>query len=200
MINFAAMIRSLFVLLLLSTCVQTFAQKGKTKKEPKEKVPVYNYVIDDPMDAFGRQPVPPDVVTTILVPAFYSPLETRNGDTTQKYECYDAANNIMKPDTIHDYSLIRYVSLIQRYTDPLHTYKDANGKLQPLPTEKIIYRYDKTGKDKWFSVNYATNKSEILQEFPNEITRADTTTIINPTTGVALITVYKYYRVSSLKN
>jgi hypothetical protein len=190
--------------LLVMACValcstQSFAQKGKKKKKEEEKIPVYNYVIDDPMDVFGRQPPESVETTTVMLPQFFSLDVRRSGDTSFTYEGFDAANNPLKADTLSDYSRLRYVSLIQRYTDPGHTYRDSTGKLKPLPTEKIVYRYDKTGNDKWFTVNYATNKSEMLQEFPSDIVRTDTIVVVDPVTTRYHTRLYRYYRVAPMK-
>lgn len=191
----------LCVLLLLAVSVSATAQKGKTKlkEKPQEKVPVFNYVIDDPMDVFGRQPVPADVVKEVLLPEFCSRGDKRTKDTVLVYECYNAANNLINPDTLFDYNLLRYVSVTQSYPDPVETYKAADGTLKPLPVQKIIYRYDKTGNDKWFSVNYITNKSAQLREHVSDIVHRDSITVQDPIKGNYLITVYKYYRLSPMQ-
>ncbi len=188
----------ILLLIIIGMHTQAWAQKGK--KGSKEKVPVFNYVIDDPMDKFGREPVPPDVVHTVLMPDFYKRGEQVAGDTVLKYECFDAANEPIDPDTMRDHTHLRYVSLIQRYTNAGHTYKDQSGKSLPLPTEKIIYRYDKTGVDKWFSINYANNKPAVLQEFASEIVRSDSSRKIDPARGNYIITVYNYYKVVRVNN
>jgi hypothetical protein len=187
----------LCVLLQLAISFSASAQKGK--KKPPEKVPVFNYVIDDPMDVFGRQPVPADVVQEVLLPEFCSRGDKRIKDTVLVYECYNAANNLINPDTLYEYSLLRYVSVTQSYPDPVQTYKAADGTLKPLPVQKIIYRYDKTGNDKWFSVNYITNKSAQLREYTSDIVRRDSITVQDPIKGNYLITVYKYYKVSPIQ-
>ncbi|GAA4466203.1 hypothetical protein GCM10023093_19920 [Nemorincola caseinilytica] len=171
------------------------AQKGKKhSKKEEEKIPVYNYVIDDPMDAFGRQPQPQQAPTrTVTLPEFCMHGGTV-ADTMYWYEHYDAAHKIINPDTLTDHTLLRYVSLMESYTDREHTYKDASGKLQPLPVSKIIYRYDRLGADKWLSVNYKTNKTFKLQDHVNDIVRRDT---IRSTDGSSVIRAY--YRVSQLQ-
>jgi len=186
----------LLIVLLVVNCA-AWAQKKRKKEE--EKVPVYNYVIDDPMDQFGRQPVPAVVKTTALVPEFYGYGGQRFNDTVIRYECYDAHNNIILPDTLKDYQQLRYVSVLKRYNDPVNKYRDANGAMQPLPVEKIIRRYDKTGIDKWFYVDYTTNKSATLQEFPQEIVHRDTVTVIDPVTNTEHQTFYNEYKVAPVK-
>jgi hypothetical protein len=184
----------LFVIIF--THFSSFAQKGK--KEPKEKVPVYNYVIDDPMDVFGRQPVKAPIVKYSLVPEFYRPYRNEK-DTVLDVECYDAANKIIKPDTITTASSLRYLSVVKTYPDPVNTYKDDHGVKRPLPVQQIIRRYDKVGADKWFSVDYTTNKSMTLQEFSNEIVRVDTITVIDPITSDETTHYRRYYKVSAVK-
>ena len=117
---------------------------------------MYNYVIDDPMDVFGR--APDTVRETRYFPEFFSALPYKAKDTTYKCECYDARDSIMSMTSIKDINDVRFISLFKSYNDDKHTYTDASGKLQPLPVSSIIRRYDRTGKNKWLSVDYATNK------------------------------------------
>lgn len=192
--------RTLLILLVaLAVYTPSLAQKGKDKKKEEEKVPVYNYVIDDPMDVFGRQPVPENVVKNVLLPEFYTRGEKHINDTVLKYECYDATNQIILPDTLTDYKTLRYLSLIKTYPDPIQKYKDANGTLQPLPIQKIVYRYDKVGSDKWLTVDYANNKQATFQEHTTNIVRTDTASISMLPAGNYTITICKYYKVSSTK-
>jgi hypothetical protein len=200
MTNFvASMAKTRTIFLVLMAISLTAVAQKKKKKEAEEKIPVYNYVIDDPMDVFGRQAVPAEVSNTVLVPEFFSAREWHSGDTLLKMLCYNAANELIRMDTITDYRRLRYVSLMQYYTEQGHTYKDAEGKIQPLPVEKIIYRYDKTGNDKWFSVDYASRKSSSLQEFVNEIVKTDTVKATDPVLGNAVTTIYRHYKVSQVK-
>ncbi len=185
------------LLLLVISFLSASAQKGKKKE--KEKVPVYNYVIDDPMDVFGRQPAPQNITNTVLVPEFYFAGDRHSGDTVIRQLCYNAANDLIRLDTLKDYHLLRYISTLQYYTEKDHTYRDAEGKLQPLPVEKIVYRYDKTGSDKWFSVDYATHKSTTLQEFINDIVKVDTVNATDPAMGNIITTIYRHYKVSPVK-
>lgn len=168
------------------------AAQNKGGKKEQEKVPVYNYVIDDPMDAFGRQPQQQNTMRMVPMPEFCMNAG-KKADTMYWYEYYNGANQVMIPDTLTDHTRLRYVSLLEGYTDKEHTYKDAKGELQPLPVSKIIYRYDRMGGDKWLSVNYKSNKTIRLQEYVNEIVRTDT---VKSTDGNTIIR--KYYRVSQI--
>src|ERR1043165_911692 len=112
------MTNSLKILLLLAVVLgmhyPTLAQKKKDKKKEEEKVPVYNYVIDDPMDVFGRQPVPPDSTFVILMPDFFQLgfFESQRGDTVIKHVAYNAKNEVILEDTLSNYQLLRYLSYI----------------------------------------------------------------------------------------
>jgi hypothetical protein len=168
-------------------------KKRKKKAKNEEKVPVFNYVIDDPMDVFGRQPPPVVNNRSVLLPEFCAGARMVK-DTVYRYECYDAGNNLISTDALTDPSGLRYVSLLRSYPDPEHTYKDAAGKPQPLPVSKIINRYDRTGGDKWLSVNYLTNKTTTLQEHLTEIVKTDT---VKSTDGSTLLR--NYYKVTPVK-
>jgi hypothetical protein len=173
---------------------QTFAQNKKEKKaKEEEKIPVYNYVIDDPMDAFGRTPAPQ---STLLFPDFYSYNPIRKGDTLFRYLCYDRRDSLINVDTLQNIDLVRYISLFISYTDHDHNYKDAQGQILPLPVSKIIRRYDKLGTDKWMSIDYANNKYIELNENKSDITRTETVNIVHPITHTPFTRTHNYYRVS----
>lgn len=171
------------------------AQGKKKKEEEKEKIPVYNVVLDDPMDAFGRTPQP-EPATTLLFPSFYSYNITYNKDTAFQYLCYDVRDSLINVDTLRDINLVRFISLFKSYTDPTHKYRDANGKEQPLPVSKIVKRYDKLGTNKWMTIDYANNKYTELKEYQDVIERTETATITHPVTKAQQARVHKYYRVS----
>lgn len=183
--------------LFLALCLplaQLRAQDGK-----KEKAPVFNYVIDDPMDAFGRQPAEEIIYYPVAFPDFYSFKPRMVKDTTFKFESYDTHNELILLDSLHDIDDVRYISLIKSYNDPVETYVDSKGVKQPLPIARIIYRYDKVGSSKWLSVDYATNKSTYLAEFTNYTSRVDTATGTNPVTGAPQKIIHKYYKVFPAK-
>ncbi len=184
----------LVAVLLLLVAVPSMAQRKKKKKE-EEKVPVYNYVIDDPMDKFGRQPAALPVIYFHLMPEFYRFMEAKKDDTLIRYECYNPENKLIKPDTLKDFTQMRYISAIYHYEDRVNKYRDTDGVWKPLPVERIMFRYDKMGDDKWMTVDYHTNKSAFMQEFPKEIVNEDTVTVIDPVIGTETMLVYRYYKV-----
>lgn len=171
----------------------------KAQNDKKEKVPVYNYVIDDPMDAFGRQPATEVMISPLLLPEFYSYLPRIDKDTEFKYECYNIHHDLLAIDSVHDFEAVRYISLFKNYPDRAHTYIDPTGNEKPLPISKIIYRYDKIGTDKWLSVNYANNKTINLVEFKAYVSKVDTS-YSTTATGVTRKTVHKYYKVIPAKS
>ena len=182
--------------LLAATATMPFgahAQNKKNKKKPEEKVHVFNYVIDDPMDVYGRQPMPAVTDKTVLLPEFCA-YAGQVRDTIYRYEFHNAAHQLILIDTLSEYKLLRFVSLLEGYTDHEHTYKDAAGKLQPLPVSRIIKRYDRISDDTWLYVNYKTNKTLRLQDYIHDIVRTDT---VHSTDGST--TVRKYYRVTEAK-
>lgn len=179
----------LFVAAAIMPC-NAHAQNKKDKKKPEEKVHVFNYVIDDPMDVYGRQPMAAVTDKTVLLPEFCA-YAGQVRDTIYRYEFHNAAHQLILIDTLSDYKLLRFVSLLEGYTDHEHTYKDAAGKLQPLPVSRIIKRYDRISDDTWLHVNYKSNKTVRLQDKMNEIVKTDT---VRSTDGST--TVRKYYRVT----
>lgn len=148
---------------------ETEKRKHKKKKE-KEKVQVFNYVIDDPMDAFGNTPQPVAPVITLRFPDFYSATSTQQKDTTYSFEVYDSRDSVVNIDTLHDAGIIRFISMFKSYNDPVNTYVDKDGKRQPLPVSRIIKRWDKTN-NRWMCIDYATNKYATIVEEPATIVR-----------------------------
>lgn len=185
-----------YVVFLLVMCVAhtAVAQHKKKKKEKEEAVPVYNYVIDDPMDAFGRQPNAPDEVTTVLLPDFCTVQKRIAGDTVYNFEFYDRASRQLSPDTLRNPGDVYFISLIRNYSDPEHTYRDSDGKQQPTPIHKIVHRYDRTNINKWLTVDYTTNKSASYVTDAKDITRTDTVSVPNVAQGNNRITIYRYYK------
>lgn len=169
-----------------STCTQ--AQTGK-----QEKVPVFHYVIDDPMDAFGRQPVQAPATKYVSLPDFCRN-QPKKGDTTTWFEFYNAAHELLLPDTTQSAYMLRFVSRLEGHIDSLHTYRDAQGKLQPLPVSRIVHRYDRIGNDKWLFVNYKTNKTTTLTELPDNTVAKDTVSSADGS-----MVVRRYYRTALLK-
>jgi hypothetical protein len=196
-------ITALLMLLCLCCTIAASAQHSKEKEKNKEKneeqkeeekVPVFNYVVDDPMDVFGRDPGPK--VADILFPEFYAYYPSYKNDTMFRYYAYDRRDSIIDVDTLKDIDQVRYISLYKSYTDKLNTYKDANGKEQPLPVSKIIRRYDKLGTSKWMIIDYATNKYTELKEDKQTIVRMETVMTTHPVTHANNTRVQKYYKVA----
>lgn len=213
---------NIIVVIILLACTHTvFAQGKKEKKKHKgkteEKVPVFNYVIDDPMDVFGRtpdtttptrNPITPKATPTLnlpepaptlyrilVLPDFYSYKPTINGDTTFKYLAYDRRDSLIDVDTLHDIEAVRYISLFINYPDHQHNYRNAQGQILPLPVSKIIKRWDKLGTSKWMSIDYANNKYTELREDKTIITRKESVTINHPDNNTSEETSLRYYSV-----
>lgn len=167
----------------------------KGQDDKKEKVPVFNYTIDDPMDAFGKKPITETVVYPVAFPEFFSFKPRVVKDTTYTYECYTIYNDPVFLDSLKDIEGVRYISVIKTYADPANIYVDAKGNKKPLPIKTIINRYDKIGSNRWLSVDYISNKQTYLAEFKNYTSRTDTTTSTDPTTGVTTNVIHKYYKV-----
>lgn len=187
-------LKSTLALAIMVLSLPAAAQKGKKKEKMEERVPVFNYVIDDPMDVFGRQPIPHDTRKIILLPDFCFAGTKTIADTTLKLEYNNGSHNTLLLDTLSNYQLLRYVSVIKTYTDHTHTYKDATGKIQPLPVQKIIHRYDKTSTDKWLCIDYSNGKPYTLTEYSTDIVRTDSTLTTDPVLGNNNTIVYQYYR------
>jgi hypothetical protein len=128
-------------------------------------------------------------------PQFYSFWPAEHNDTVLKYICYAANDSLLNVDTFSNVSEIKHIILIKTYTDYTHTYVDAEGKPQPMPVNARIYRYDRSGTDKWIGQDYQTKEYSYFREIPDEIVRTDTTVNMNPATGNRKLTIRKYYRV-----
>ncbi len=176
----------LILITALITCVPALAQKRKRKKNDKEKVPTYNYVIDDPMDTYGRQPAQQQIVKTVFLPEFFmgGPHEDRYGITLQQYYGYNGANEKIVVDTLTDYNLLRRVE---------HMTTNINDA-----TRTTMYIYSKIGSDRWSYRNYVTGEQDTLQEYISKIIRTDTAGS-STSAGANLLILYKYYKVSSLR-
>lgn len=174
---------------LLASCTCS-AQDGKEKEE---KIPVFNYVIDDPMD---KAPQPADSqkmdVFQYLVPQFYYSKARKTKDTTYEFFCYDKHDSLMT--YVYDYDSVYYFSLYKSYTDSTHTYRDKDGVDQFLPVSSIVKRYDRVGKDKWMTIEYPANKYGELRAFKNVITATDTERITNSKGDYTYLKIYHYYK------
>ncbi len=179
----------LIILALLANGIHLWAQDGKKE----EKVAVYTMMVDGGMDAFYTD----TTVKLLYFPEFYSHGERKHKDTTFRFECYDARDSILH--RIKDNSEIRFISEFKSYADPVHSYKDADGRKKPLPVSSIIRRYDRVGDDKWIKVDYSNNKFTELREYRNKVVRSDSLIILDPVTNKELVTIYSYYKVEKLK-
>lgn len=180
---------------------KTTTKKEKEKEE--EPVPVFNYTIDDPMDAFGPKGDSTPATNTkanryFLYPEFYTYWPIDRNDTILRYECYDASHNPLNADTFTNAGDIGYISLIKSFTDYLNTYIDAEGKPRPQTVSKVLYRYERTGPDTWKALDVQHMVTTELQENRSRIVRTDTTTLMNPVTNLPQKTIRKYYKVEEL--
>lgn len=180
----------LVLVLLVCTGERIYAQKDRNKEE---KVPVFNYVIDDALDKFKAIP---DTATPVfyhyVVPDFYFHKPRKVLDTTYEFFCYDAYDSVM--DVITDYDSVLFYSLYKSYTDSAHTYIDKDGEKQFIPVASIIMRYDKTGPSKWMTIEYPGNKYGELREFKNVIIGTDTEKVWNSHGDNIYTKIYHRYK------
>lgn len=136
---------------------------------------------------------------TVTLPGFVKIEDYYIKDTLINYACFNKDGELLNKDTITTPASIDYVSVIKKYSDPKHSYKDKDGTEKPIPTEKIFMRYDRLGSHKWMFINYASYKPVTMQEFPEEITSTDKVTKINPVSGEETQLTYKFYKVAPVK-
>jgi hypothetical protein len=178
--------------LMILLCPTARAQDDKDK-DKEEKPPVFNYVIDDPMDKF--QPQKDSVITYhYLVPEFYFHTTRKDKDTTFEFFCYDVHDELIP--SVTDFDSVFYYSEYKSFTDSAHTYIDSAGKEQLLPVASICKRFDKTGTAKWMAIEYPSNKFAMLKADKNAIVARDT--VMDYKTGGAYIyrKIYSYYKLS----
>ncbi len=187
-----------FILMALSLAHLLAQDKKKKKGKDKEPVPVYNYVVDDPMDAFGPKGDATDAVRYFIFPEFYTHWPVEKNDTIYKYDCFDINHNPIIADTLHDVNDIQYISLVKTHNDYLRTYIDAEGKPRPFPVSQTLYKYERTGTDTWKSLDMIHNYSSTLQEHKDKIVRRDTTFVVNRITGNKQTTIRQYYKVTEI--
>ena len=183
---------AVFVVLFLLVCTGSplYAQNDKTKEE---KVPVFNYVIDDALDKFQAIPdTAAPVFYHYVVPDFYFHKPRKVLDTTYEFFCYDAYDSVL--DVITDYDSVLFYSLYKSYTDSAHTYIDKDGEKQFIPVASIVKRYDKTGPSKWMTIEYPGNKYGELREFKNVIIGTDTEKVWNAHGDNIYTKIYHRYK------
>lgn len=182
---------------------QVNAQDKKKKPEQKsaeeEQVPVFNYVVDDPMDAFGPTAGQQAGPRSFLYPEFYRYWPLTVEDTVVRYECYDINHNPLNMDTLQRTTDVYYINLVKTYNDHLHTMIAQDGSPRPTPISKKLYLYERSGTNMWKAFDSKNNYTSLLQEQMNTIVRTDTTVLNDPMTGEKLITVRKYYKVIEIE-
>lgn len=136
---------------------------------------------------------------TLYLPDFIKIEDFYIKDTLITYACFNKDGDQLEKDTITNSASIDYVSVIKKYSDPKHTYTDKDGSEKPIPTEKIFMRYDRLGSNKWMFINYASYKPITMQEFPDEITKTEKVTRINPVNGEEIQLTYRLYKVVPVK-
>ncbi len=167
---------------------------GQNNNGKEEKPPVFNYVIDDPMDKFQAQKdtIKPTIVH-YRVPEFYFHTPRKIKDTTFEFFCYDVHDSLMS--AVYDYDSVFYYSLYKSYTDSAHTYTDNQGKKQFLPVSNIYKRYDKVGnRDKWITIEYPGNKYGELRAFKNVFVSSDTVKVNSSYGDLIYLKIYHYYK------
>jgi hypothetical protein len=126
---------------------------------------------------------------TLLVPEFYFPDAKHIKDSTYELRCYDSRDTLL--NSFNNFEEVHYVSIFKNYKDPLHTFRDENGKPQPTPLSIIINRYDRTSKTKWLSIDYPRHSYTTLTEYKEIIVKTDT---LYPAGPKNTAIIYKYYK------
>lgn len=181
----------LFFTALLLVPLWLHAQDKNDTGSKEEKVPVFNYSIDDPMDKFQPRTDTERIIYT--APEFYFHRAHEHRDTTFQYFCYDSRDSLIRH--VSNYDSVYYYSLYRNYPDPVHTYKDYSGVERPLIVSSIIRRFDRLGNDKWREVNYLNNKYYEFTANRKKITNSDSVVLYDPNTGKVVKHVYQYYKV-----
>lgn len=178
----------LFLSLLLS--ISPTLSHAQDKKDKEEKPPVFNYVLDDPMDKF--QPQKDSLVTyNYLVPEFYFHTPRMVKDTTFEFFCYDRRDSLLT--VVTDFDSVFYYSLYKSYTDSAHTYIDSAGKEQFLPVSSIVKRYDRIGKEKWMNIEYPHNKYSEIRGNKKNIVARDSVITYSSVGAITYKKIYNYY-------
>lgn len=186
--------------LIFSVCMMQLQAQDKKKKETKktkeeEPGPVFNYVVDDPMDAFGPKGNQPPAPRFFLYPEFYTYWPVTVNDTVLKYECYDSNHTPLNMDTLQRLNDVHYITFIKTYNDQLQTFIAQDGSPRPKPISQKLYWYERAGTDMWKAFDNQNNYTSLLQEQVNNIVRSDTTLLIDPASGEKQMTIRKYYKV-----
>lgn len=191
--------RAIAFVLLAAICVNTpyaFAD-GKKQKHKVDRKAWNPYSCCHDMNAIEHTPVL--ITDNYLVPEFYYIDSLYKGDTSFVYTCYDSRDSILNMDTIQNFEQVHYISLLKNFTDHEHTYRDNDGTKKPLPVSVIAKRYDKLGVNKWMSISYPGNKYEELKENKSEIVKVDSFMEESQSGKEMILSIYKYYKVSTVK-
>ena len=99
-------LKYLLLALMILLCPAARAQDDKDK-DKEEKPPVFNYVIDDPMDKF--QPQKDSVIIYhYLVPEFYFHTARKDKDTTFEFFCYDVHDELIPSVTVFRFGFLLF--------------------------------------------------------------------------------------------
>ena len=168
---------------------------GKKKKIDKNKWDPYNCCHN-----MADTPHMPVVLTEhFLIPEFYFYDTVFRADSAFVCEIFDGRDSVINPDTLHDFGNARFISIFKYYIDHAHTYRDNDGKQQPLPVVNMVQRYQRLGKEKWMSIGYPGNKYSELREYRDNIVRTDTFINSNPAHTVTMVSICRYYKVAEVK-
>ena len=197
---------AIIVLFMCLSIAHVLAQ-GKKRKAVPPPPTVTNVEIVQNADSLKDLEIDslllPDTNTTpryFLFPEFFSYWPISKGDTVIKYVCYDAENSYINIDTLHDIDDVRHIQLVKVFANLLHTYIDADGRPRPSSASKIIYKYDKSDNQTWKTYDAFSGFIGELKEFKNDITKQDTTTVINPLNNSKHLIIRKYYKVVEEKH
>lgn len=135
----------------------------------------------------------PDI---LYFPEFYHYGSTRVGDTTFSYECYDHEDRLLRGDALKNTDNIEEIFFVKSFADGRYP---GGGNVSPPVFTKKVLAFTKVDKLSWKEKNMADHSITELTEYPDKITRTDTTTSINRTTGLQQLTIRKYYKVAGAK-
>lgn len=181
---------ALIVVLVIGCLSQVFGQQEGPKPEKR----VMHSHKPKPAQTQEQTNVPTET-NVFYFPEFYYFWPIEKNDTTLRYECYDAHNELINVDTLHNINIVQHIYFIRSFRNYMHTYIDGDGKPSPSIVSKTLYRYDRLDNDLWKSTDLNNNYSFELKEFKQEIIRMDTTVVTDPITGTRQQSIRKYYKV-----
>ncbi len=181
---------ALIVVLVVGCLSQAFGQQEGPKPEKR----VIHSPKPKPVQTQEQTNVPTET-NVFYFPEFYYFWPIEKNDTTLRYECYDAHNELINVDTLHNINIVQHIYFIKSFRNYMHTYIDGDGKPSPSIVSKTLYRYDRLDNDLWKSTDLNNNYTFELKEFKKEIIRMDTTLVTDPITGIHQQSIRKYYKV-----